>query len=74
MWAQGLTVAVLIAGGIATHTQRKKAFEAGPVRHNTDHSWRDIVEHEQVEAGNSGAAFTPQPLPRGAVQTSEGGQ
>ena len=48
MWAQGLTIGVMIAAGVATHAQRTKAIEEGPMHHNTDHSWRDIIDHEQA--------------------------
>ncbi|THG97614.1 hypothetical protein EW026_g4411 [Hermanssonia centrifuga] len=49
MWAQGLTIGVLIAAGALTHAQRAKALDEGPVRHlNADHSWKDIVDHEQA--------------------------
>ena len=51
MWAQGLTVGVLIAAGELTHAQRQKAIDGGPLHHAVvDHSWRDIVEHEQAAA------------------------
>lgn len=49
MWAQGLTVGVLIAAGVASHLNKADTVE-GPVRHLApDHSWKDIVEHEQEE-------------------------
>ncbi|KAK7696007.1 hypothetical protein QCA50_000647 [Cerrena zonata] len=50
MWAQGLTIGVLIAAGVLTHSMRTKQEDEGPVRHlPADHSWRDIVEEEQRE-------------------------
>ncbi|EKM59779.1 uncharacterized protein PHACADRAFT_181748 [Phanerochaete carnosa HHB-10118-sp] len=49
LWAQGLTLGVLIVAGIATHANRTKEDE-GPVRRvEADHSWRDIVNHELQE-------------------------
>lgn len=46
MWAQGLTIGILIATGIATHSQRAEA-----AKHNTvDHSWRELLEAEAREA------------------------
>ncbi|TFY73360.1 hypothetical protein EWM64_g10652, partial [Hericium alpestre] len=38
MWAQGLTIGVLIGAGILTHSQRQAAVR--PV----DHSWKDLLE------------------------------
>jgi hypothetical protein len=39
MWAQGLTIGILIAAGILTHSTREEAAKHVPV----DHSWRDLV-------------------------------
>ncbi|KAI0796807.1 hypothetical protein C8Q75DRAFT_846226 [Abortiporus biennis] len=51
LWAQGLTLGVLIAAGIMTHARREKVFDEGAVRHLTvDHSWKDVVEEETREA------------------------
>ncbi|KAH8105981.1 hypothetical protein BXZ70DRAFT_1004272 [Cristinia sonorae] len=48
MWAQGLTIGVMIAAGALTHAHRAKAQEEGAVRHlEADHSWRDIVAEEE---------------------------
>lgn len=73
MWAQGLTIGVLIAAGVMTHARRVREMDEGPVRHlvstpasfptsspenliadsafhatqEADHSWKDIVEHEE---------------------------
>ncbi|KAJ3525346.1 hypothetical protein NM688_g8415 [Phlebia brevispora] len=59
MWAQGLTIGVLIAAGALTHAQRQKAIEEGPIHHRAaDHSWRDIVEYEQ------NAENAPKTVPR----------
>ena len=63
MWAQGLTVGVLIAAGILTHQQRQKAYATRAV----DHSWRDMLEESQreEEAAKKLAlpTRTPAPLP-----------
>ncbi|GJE84520.1 respiratory supercomplex factor 2, mitochondrial [Phanerochaete sordida] len=54
LWAQGLTLGVLIVAGVATQAQRASA-DQGPVRHlEADHSWRDIVEHELQEQKQAG--------------------
>ena len=39
MWAQGLTVGLMIAAGALTHSKRAEALQ----HVNTDHSWRDLV-------------------------------
>ncbi|RDB20122.1 Respiratory supercomplex factor 2, mitochondrial [Hypsizygus marmoreus] len=42
MWAQGLTIGILIVAGALTQAQRAKS-----AKHvNTDHSWRDILEQQ----------------------------
>ncbi|KAI9513351.1 hypothetical protein F5148DRAFT_1157995 [Russula earlei] len=46
MWAQGLTIGVLIAAGVLTHSQREDAAK----HHAVDHSWREILEAEMREA------------------------
>lgn len=33
MWAQGLTIGVLIAAGVMTHAKRARELDEGPVRH-----------------------------------------
>ncbi|RPD67320.1 hypothetical protein L226DRAFT_529671 [Lentinus tigrinus ALCF2SS1-7] len=45
MWAQGLTIGVLIAAGILTQTSRSKAHETRAV----DHSWQNILEEQERE-------------------------
>lgn len=61
MWAQGLTLGVLIAAGVATQAKRSTAQDEGPVRHiEADHSWRDIVEHELQEQQQARAAAKQQ--------------
>jgi len=45
MWAQGLTIGVLIAAGVLTHTNRAEAAQ----HRNTDHTWQNMVEEFQEE-------------------------
>ncbi|EKM59189.1 uncharacterized protein PHACADRAFT_249462 [Phanerochaete carnosa HHB-10118-sp] len=45
MWAQGLTIGVIIGAGVLTHGQREKQFQERQV----DHSWANIVEETQRE-------------------------
>jgi hypothetical protein len=46
MWAQGLTIGILIAAGVITHSHREDA-----AKHPTiDHSWRELLEAEAKEA------------------------
>lgn len=46
MWAQGLTIGILIATGIITHSQREEAAK----HNNVDHSWRELLDAEAREA------------------------
>jgi len=46
MWAQGLTIGILIAAGVLTHSQRAEAAK----HHAVDHSWRDFLDAEAKEA------------------------
>lgn len=46
MWAQGLTIGILIAAGVVTHSERKDAAN----HHAVDHSWRELLEAEAKEA------------------------
>lgn len=56
MWAQGLTIGVLIAAGVMTHARRAKEIDEGPVRHiEADHSWRDVLEAEEQARRNAQA-------------------
>ena len=52
MWAQALTVGVLIAAGALTHAQRQKAMENRTV----DHSWMEMLEEQQREDAEAAAA------------------
>ncbi|CAL1700997.1 unnamed protein product [Somion occarium] len=45
MWAQGLTVGVLIAAGVLTQSSRRAAVE----HRGEDHSWKNMVEEFQKE-------------------------
>lgn len=45
MWAQGLTIGVLIGAGALTHNQRQAALEHRPV----DHSWRTLLAEQARE-------------------------
>ncbi|KAI9001422.1 hypothetical protein BD414DRAFT_533168 [Trametes punicea] len=45
MWAQGLTIGVLIAAGILTQTQRSQSHE----NRSVDHSWAHILEEQEKE-------------------------
>ncbi|KIJ69844.1 hypothetical protein HYDPIDRAFT_120963 [Hydnomerulius pinastri MD-312] len=47
LWAQGLTIGVLIAAGALTHAQRAQALEMR--KHNVDHSWQHLLEDERLE-------------------------
>ncbi|EPT03659.1 hypothetical protein FOMPIDRAFT_1046695 [Fomitopsis schrenkii] len=50
MWAQGLTIGILIAAGALTHARRQQALDEHGLRHiEPDHSWRDIVEQTSKE-------------------------
>ncbi|KAH9965887.1 hypothetical protein BC827DRAFT_1180666 [Russula dissimulans] len=42
MWAQGLTIGILVAAGMVTHSQRQDAAR----RHVVDHSWREFLDAE----------------------------
>ncbi|KAI0824778.1 hypothetical protein BC628DRAFT_410105 [Trametes gibbosa] len=45
MWAQGLTIGVLIAAGVLTQSSRESAHETRTV----DHSWAHILEEQEKE-------------------------
>jgi hypothetical protein len=44
MWAQGLTIGIIIAAGALKHSQRSEAVD----RH-VDHSWQDVLAHQEKE-------------------------
>jgi len=43
MWAQGLTIGLLIVAGALTHSQRLRQAEEG----QHDHSWKDLLEQQE---------------------------
>jgi len=45
MWAQGLTIGVLIGAGVLTHSQRELAYQQRQV----DHSWAHVLEEQEME-------------------------
>ncbi len=45
MWAQGLTIGVLIAAGVLTQSQRSQA----QANRSVDHSWQNILEEQERE-------------------------
>ena len=45
MWAQGLTIGLLIVAGALTHTRK---FE-GENHVKVDHSWQEVLEHQEKE-------------------------
>ncbi len=45
MWAQGLTIGVLIAAGVLTQTQRREA----QANRTVDHSWAELLEEQAKE-------------------------
>nr|VWO95231.1 Acetyl xylan esterase, putative [Ganoderma boninense] len=53
VWAQGLTVGIIIAAGILTQAQRSRVYEEEDdrgVRHlPTDHSWMDVLQKREKE-------------------------
>jgi len=46
LWAQGLTIGVVIAAAALTHAQRAQAME---MRKHGDHSWQYALEDERLE-------------------------
>jgi len=48
MWAQGLTIGIIIAAGALTHSRHVRETDDVGRRHlPPDHSWRDILEAEE---------------------------
>jgi hypothetical protein len=45
MWAQGLTIGILLAAGAMAHSNTTKM--STKTRAGVDHSWRDIVAAEE---------------------------
>ncbi|KAJ2929224.1 hypothetical protein H1R20_g7876, partial [Candolleomyces eurysporus] len=56
MWAQGLTVGLLIAAGALTSSSKKEFAK----EHNLDHSWRDIIEQQERDRKLEEAALSKQ--------------
>ncbi|RXW25454.1 hypothetical protein EST38_g451 [Candolleomyces aberdarensis] len=54
MWAQGLTVGLLIAAGALTSSSKKEFAK----EHNLDHSWRDIIEQQERDRKLEEAALS----------------
>jgi len=63
MWAQGITIGILIAAGIMTHSQRQQAAEH---RAPVDHSWANMVEEFQQEEREAARLRLAKALPSAA--------
>ncbi|KZT12586.1 uncharacterized protein LAESUDRAFT_739965 [Laetiporus sulphureus 93-53] len=63
MWAQGLTIGVLIAAGILTQASRKEAHK----HREDDHTWKNMVEEYQKEEQLSSQAKISHVLPAAAA-------
>ncbi|KZT72478.1 hypothetical protein DAEQUDRAFT_743555 [Daedalea quercina L-15889] len=67
MWAQGLTIGVLIAAGILTQTNREAAIQ----KPQTDHSWQGMVqEFEDEERAREQYQLMHAPAPAPAPSSS----
>jgi len=60
MWAQGLTIGLLIVAGALTHSRKRLENEAG------DHSWRDIIDQQERERRRQAAYAARMKEPAGA--------
>ncbi|TBU49350.1 hypothetical protein BD309DRAFT_947504 [Dichomitus squalens] len=62
VWAQALTIGIIIAAGILTHSQRSKELESMDehnVRHlPPDHSWLDVLQEQEKEKEREDAGST----------------
>ncbi|OJA16436.1 hypothetical protein AZE42_03806 [Rhizopogon vesiculosus] len=59
MWAQGLTIGVLIAAGVLTHSQRQATLQ----NRSVDHSWRALlVEQAREEEEKRVRLNNPNPI------------
>jgi len=67
MWAQGLTIGILIAAGVMTHAQRQ---EAAQHRAPVDHSWANMVEEFQHEEREAAKLRLPKALPSPASHSA----
>jgi len=55
MWAQGLTIGLLIVAGALTHSQRAES-----AKHlNTDHSWKDLLDQQERDRQEARMEATP---------------
>ena len=52
MWAQGLTIGLIIAAGALTQGRRIAIAKEG----NQDHSWRDLIEQQERDRKEAIAA------------------
>ncbi|KDR84080.1 hypothetical protein GALMADRAFT_236723 [Galerina marginata CBS 339.88] len=52
MWAQGLTIGLIMAAGALTHTKRAQMAEAA----QHDHSWMDMLEQQERDRREEAAA------------------
>ncbi|KAG6850920.1 hypothetical protein H0H93_006746 [Arthromyces matolae] len=71
MWAQGLTIGLLIVAGALTQSKRAAAAKHA----NTDHSWRDLLaqqEQEEKELAELRAQVTPpsRRIPAGILEAA----
>ncbi|EIW82262.1 mitochondrion protein [Coniophora puteana RWD-64-598 SS2] len=53
VWAQGITIGVLIAAAVFTHAQRREA--AANKTKNNDHTWAHVIEEQQRAKENAKA-------------------
>jgi len=47
LWAQGLTIGVIIAAAALTHSQRAQA--ANMRKHSPDHTWVYLLDKQRLE-------------------------
>ncbi|CCL99405.1 uncharacterized protein FIBRA_01423 [Fibroporia radiculosa] len=73
MWAQGLTIGILIAAGALTHAKRMKGAEVdehGRRHIEPDHSWQDIIAQEEQHAKEEANRKAPPVVFSGIVPSS----
>ncbi|KAE9404841.1 hypothetical protein BT96DRAFT_988932 [Gymnopus androsaceus JB14] len=56
MWAQGLTIGILIAAGALKHSQRNEAVDK-----HIDHSWQDVQREREAQAAHAGLSAATKP-------------
>ncbi|KAF8239008.1 hypothetical protein L208DRAFT_1240050, partial [Tricholoma matsutake] len=59
MWAQGLTIGLLIVAGALTHSKRAEALK----HMNTDHSWKDLLDQQERERQEAARLLKQQATP-----------